>query len=105
MARTQRVIALIDNFMDYHEQGFSIMEIAKIFNVDFSTVYNYLQEIADKNNVTRESLLEKPTSGYSSRLSFHKERVELKELEDGFKELNEKLEQLISNIDKILTNN
>ena len=37
--RTQRVENLIAGFMEYHNQGLSILEIAEIFEVEFSTVY------------------------------------------------------------------
>ncbi len=46
--------------MDLHEQGCSVAEIAKRFNLTTTTVYARLDEIAKQNGVTRESLLERP---------------------------------------------
>lgn len=57
--RSERVNFLICNFMLLHNQGLSIPEIAEKSAVTTRTVYTYLQEIADINNVSRESLLEK----------------------------------------------
>ncbi len=59
--RTQRGQQLVENFMKHHEDGKSIAEIAKLYDVNLSTIYKfYLQEIAEKNGVTRESLLYHP---------------------------------------------
>lgn len=57
--RSERVKYLIDNFIKFHNEGMSIPEIAEKSAVTTRTIYSYLQEIADQNGVTRESLLEK----------------------------------------------
>lgn len=57
MKRTQRVAILVDSFMDYHNQGYSIPEIAEKLNVSNVTIYQHLEEIARKNGKTREDLL------------------------------------------------
>ena len=103
MTRTERVENLVKNFMQYHNDGHSIIEIAKIFEVDLSTVYNHLQEIADANNVSRESLLERKSSKGFSRLPFYKEKVDAEKLKDDFKKVEEDLDKVIEEIDNILT--
>lgn len=59
MNRTQRVNRLISSFMDYHNQGYSIQEIAEKLSISYVTVYHYLDEIAKNNDTTREELLQK----------------------------------------------
>lgn len=102
MARTQRVEKLIKNFMQYHEEGYSIPEIAEIFDIDFSTVYKHLQEIAEKNGTTREALLAKQNSGGFSRTTFYKETVDVKELKAGFRKVDEDITNLIDTINDII---
>lgn len=99
---TQRVEMLKKDFMKYHNNGYSIREIADVFQVDFSTVYNHLQEIADAYGVTRESLLAKPNIPHSSRLAFQKEKTDVGELKDGFTKIENDIDEVISVIDKIL---
>lgn len=106
MARTQRVEKLLKEFMQYHNAGYTVLEIAKIFEVDFSTVYNYLQEIADANGVTRESLLERKSSQHGSIHSvFLKEKIDAKNLLADFEIVEKDLSQVIAKIDKILSTN
>ena len=102
MARTQRVENLVKNFMLYHNDGYSICEIADVFEVDFSTVYKHLQEIADNNGVTRESLLVIPHSSTSSHLPFYKEKINIEELKNSFIQLEADVDKVIENIDRIL---
>jgi predicted DNA-binding protein YlxM (UPF0122 family) len=45
------------NFMKHHEEGKTIKEIAELYNVSIRHIYTSLQDIADENNVSRESLL------------------------------------------------
>ena len=62
--KSQATMRMMQNFMMHHENGKCIAEIAKIEGVSIWTIYNNLQEIADNNNVARDSLLEKPMSHY-----------------------------------------
>ena len=102
-ARTQRVEKLIKEFMQYHEEGYSILDIAKIFNVDISTVYNNLQEIADSNNVSRESLLERKSSTHDNpHMPFFKEKIDAKRLQQDFMRVENDLDYVIEEIDTIL---
>lgn len=59
MAKHERTLQMMESFISLHNEGHDINEIAKMFNLAFSTVYKHLGEIAEKNGVTRESLLEK----------------------------------------------
>lgn len=99
---TQRVENLKKDFMKYHNDGYSIRDIADIFHVDFSTVYKHLQEIAETHGVTRESLLKKPNSSYSSRLSFQKDKTDVKELQNAFTKTVNDIDSVLTAIDKIL---
>ncbi|MBQ3465078.1 helix-turn-helix domain-containing protein [Candidatus Saccharibacteria bacterium] len=55
----ERTLRMMENYMELHEQGYSVAEIAKKFNLSETTVYAKLEEIAKKNGVTRESLKER----------------------------------------------
>lgn len=54
---TDKVKFMIENFMDYHNEGYSIKEIAKICGITDRTIYYYLELIAKNNDVSRNSLL------------------------------------------------
>ena len=102
-ARTQRVEKLIKEFMHYHNEGYSILDIANIFEVDYSTVYKVLQEIADANNVSRESLLERKSSTHDNHhMPFFKEKVDAKRLQQDFMRVENDLDYVIEEIDTIL---
>ena len=64
MARKEdeRTLKMKENFIELHDNGNSIAEIAKIYGLDKTTVYHCLQEIAEKSGRTRESLLVAPHS-------------------------------------------
>lgn len=103
MARTQRVEKLVKEFMQYHNNGYSILEIAEIFNVSFSAVYKHLQEIADFNGVSRESLLERGSSAHSTaHHPFFKERIDAQTLLNGFNTIETEINKIIAEIDTIL---
>ena len=100
---TQRVQNLKENFMQYHNDGYTIPEIAKIFSVDDSTVYNNLDEIARANGVTRESLLQcAPYNRVCSPASFHRDKVRAEQLLSDFKTLDKELEKLSSSLTEII---
>ena len=99
---TQRVEMLKKDFMKYHNNGYSIREIADVFQVDFSTVYNHLQEIADTHGVTRESLLERVSSPHTSRLSLQRDKTDVRELKEGFAKIEKDIDEIIFSIEKIL---
>ena len=101
--RTQRVEKLIKEFMGYHKQGLTVLEIAKIFDVDFSTVYKHLQQIADENGVTRESLLQKPFSSYASRPSYSKDKVDFEKLRTDFDNVEKGIDEILNTIKDYFT--
>lgn len=103
MARTQRVEKLVKEFMQYHNNGYSILEIAEIFNVSFSAIYKHLQEIADFNGVSRESLLERNSSTHNTiHQPFLKEKVDAQTLLNGFNTIETEINKIIAEIDTIL---
>ena len=65
--RSSRTLKMMGEFMALHNAGHSIPEIAKMTRVDFATIYRHLDEIAEQNGVTRESLLETPHPNYSRK--------------------------------------
>ena len=100
---TQRVQNLKENFMQYHKDGYTIPEIAKIFNVDDSTIYANLDEIARSNGVTRESLLQNaPYTRVTSPASFHRDKVRAEQLMSDFTSLDTDLEKVISSLTEII---
>ena len=100
---TQRVQYLKDNFMRYHNDGYTIPEIAKICSVDDSTIYNNLDEIARANNVTRESLLQcAPYNRVCSPASFHRDKVRAEQLMSDFTSFDTDLEKVISSLTEII---
>lgn len=55
---SERVRRLVNHdFMQLHNEGYSIPEIARITSLSSVTVYNHLQAIADKYGTTRDELL------------------------------------------------
>ena len=58
--QSQSVSDMIDHFMEYHNIGYGIPEIAAKFGLSTTTVYSKLQEIAEKNGFyDRKELLER----------------------------------------------
>lgn len=91
-------------FMMLHEQGLSIPEIAERFKLSADTVYRKLQEIAEANNVTRESLLQvvrEPTERQYA-LEEQKTKVTVEELRRGFAEAGEKIDFLMKMLDDMI---
>ena len=103
MARTQRVENLTQKFMQYHEAGYSIREIAAKFNVDRSTIYNYLDEIAKENGVTRESLLQRASfTKETSQASFTRDIIDIEELQQNFTTLSDQITNIIPQLQNLL---
>ena len=55
----ERTLKMMENYIKLHNEGHSVKEIAKMFNLSPFTIYDRLGEIAEQNGVTRESLLER----------------------------------------------
>lgn len=105
MAKESERMRLVKaNFMELHQQGLSIPEIAEKYNLGRATVYHALQTIADANGVSRESLLQivrKPTErAYKEEAK--KVKVNVSELENGFKEVGNMIDSIINIIDETL---
>lgn len=62
MQKNERTLQMMQNYVRLHADGLSPIEIAKVYDLSAWTVYNALQEIADKAGVSRESLLARPHS-------------------------------------------
>ena len=62
----ERTLRMMDEFMDLHNAGWSLDEIADKFGLCTRTVRNHLQEIADKYGVTRESLQKRVHTKHAS---------------------------------------
>lgn len=100
----ERTLWMKENFMDLHHEGASIKEIADKYDLSVSTVYRSLQEIAEANKVSRESLLKvvrTPTTKFY-REEQERIRVRKEEFDEGFAELENILISLIQRIDETL---
>lgn len=100
---SERVQQLKKNFMKHHNEGKTIKEISEHYNVSTRHIYFILQEIADENNVTRESLLTTPHHEHLRRGSA-KTSVQVKpeEVRKKFDTMISNAKTLISKIDSIL---
>lgn len=65
----ERTLKMMENFMDDHNDGLTLKEISSKYGVSYQTVLNRLDEIAVKNNVSRESLLERVMPSGEARKS------------------------------------
>lgn len=102
---SESVIVMKKNFMTLHNQGFSIGEIAKKYNLTAPTIYRHLESIAVENGLEREDLLQVVKSPYSNKgLKREKEKVAFDkgELQKGIKESYNAIQGTIEIIDKIL---
>ncbi len=58
--QSERTLKMKEDFIELHNQGLDIKEIAEYFHLNLTTVYHSLDEIAKKAGVSRESLLQRP---------------------------------------------
>lgn len=63
-----RTLRMKEEFMTLHAQGLTLKEIAALRGISVSTIYRYLDEIALKAGVTRDSLLDCPEKASYGRL-------------------------------------
>ncbi len=109
VAKHERTLKMMENFMDLHNNGHSIGEIAKLYNLSVTTVYKSLDRIAKKNGVTRESLLEKPFEADHSGRNFTpvkpinrtKLQSSIATLRKGVKALREEVKNTIEDIETL----
>lgn len=103
--RSQSTIKMKGEFMFCHKKGMSIAEIAKEYDVSVYTIYDMLQEIADENGVTRESLLQivhKSHVNTASRdLNKKVNKVEAVKIVDGFSNLLDEINTFIEKIEEV----
>ena len=57
--KAERTKKMIGSFYELRCLGYSIKKIAEMFNLDPTTVYGYLDEIANQQGVKRETLLDR----------------------------------------------
>lgn len=101
---SERVRRMKDGFMEQHNNGKSVSEIAEHFDVSTWSIYNNLQEIADKNGVERESLLKRvftreETKGCKKE---HKDGIEPEKLLNDFCEAKKTVKKVIETINNVL---
>lgn len=101
---SERVRLMKENFMQLHNQGYTIPEIAKKYNLGRATVYQHLQEIADANGVSRESLLQQVKKPYENGAvgKYRRVQVDMKALEATFEEVEAGLQFISEELGKIL---
>lgn len=104
---SERAKLMKQNFMELHNRGLTILEIAEKYNLSDQTVYNALQTIADANGVTRESLLQivKTPTDKAYAKEVEKVKVDVKKLEEDFEDAENQIKFLINKIQKTLKEN
>lgn len=83
---------LLDNFFNLKDKGYTIPQMADMYNLSFSAIYRSLDELAIKMGVTREDLLTRVHKNHSSRKSYI--------VSIGKDKLD--VEKLVQNVDEIL---
>lgn len=101
--QSARVGKMMENFLRLHNEGKEISEIAEMFQLSSRTVYLKLQEIADKEGITREELLSRPHKKHVVT----KERkvvksIDICELKKGFEDLQKDIDEILVNIDEAI---
>lgn len=101
---SERMRLMKENFMELHRQGFTISQIAEKYNLGKASVYHVLQDIADANGISRESLLQvvrTPTERAYKEES-KKVTVNVTDLKIGFQEAGKIIDSLIGIIGETL---
>lgn len=101
---SERTRVMKQNFMALHKAGLTIPEIGEKHNLTKATVYRHLDEIAKEHNVTRESLLQQLHTPTERQINDENDyiKVTAEELEKGFNEANDAIDNLVTLIDKII---
>ena len=104
--RTQRVSNLINGgYIELWKKGYTPKQIADKFNVSYQTVYRSLQEIADKNGLTREELLVEPNhSGPIATRNYPlvREKIRAENLKNEINSAKKSIEKIIDQINVTL---
>ena len=103
---SERARAMKAGFMELHNEGLTIPEIAEKFGMDSSTIYKkHLQDIADANGVSRESLLQvvkAPSERKLLREEAKKVQVDVEKMKVQFHNAEESIKTLIDMIHETL---
>lgn len=99
--QSARVGEMMKNFLRLHNEGKDISEIAERYHLSDQTVYLKLQEIADKEGITREELLSRPHKKHVVT----KQRkvvkiIDICELKKSFEDLQKDIDEILVNIDE-----
>lgn len=101
---SERTAQMERSFMELHNQGMTISQIAEKFDLQPRTVYYRLQAIADDNGVTRESLLQQVITRTSNR-NITKRNVNyppVEKLEKEFKETIKDIDTLLGTVSEMI---
>ena len=102
----ERTIQFKKNFMKEREKGLSIPEIADKYSISRRHAYYILQEIADENGVTRESLLFHPHKEHSTPLFTNtrngEEKVNVEKVREDFQNILTSAQNVMNAIETLL---
>lgn len=99
----ERTFKMMENFISLHNEGYSIKEIAKKYSLSTTTVYNRLEEIAEKAGVTRKELLKKPfIADHSGRNFTPVKPIDRKSFNEGYDVLMRAVDALSAEIGKTI---
>ena len=102
--QNERTLKMKQEFMSLHNEGLSIKEIAKVFNLNPTTIYTSLADIAKANGVTREDLLKQVHSPHLTHdrqfepvpeVNVTQYRKKFEKLREGAKELSTLISEYI----------
>lgn len=65
---SERTLKMMQDYLSLHQQGLTPIDIAKRYHLSSRTIYNYLDQIAEANHVSRESLLKVPHAQHPPHL-------------------------------------
>lgn len=100
----ERTKQMKGHFMELHEAGHTIKEIAKMCNLTPITIYRSLQEIADKQGVSRESLLQRIVTPTPRQYKLEEQRLRItaEALVEGFDSALNDIREIITMVDEII---
>ena len=101
---SERVHVMKENFMRLHQAGYSIPEVAEMYNLASTTVYQHLGEIALANNVTRSSLLQVLRTPSERAYRDERARVStsISEFQSKYAQLSDGLQGMMDTLGNIL---
>ena len=103
--KSERVKRMMAEFMQWHNEGYSIPQIAVIFNLSWSSVYKNLQAIADANGVPRTSLLQIVRTKSNETFIREEEKkvhVDVQELRNSFSNARMAISRICNKINNII---